>query len=97
MLKVKLSLKNKTQFHSNMAETRKYIPPYASHSFDERWSEEDRLWEMSLKESKRQKKERLDKLNDRQKKISSKVLPYEDDSKTDSPSTKIRVSTKDNA
>lgn len=47
-----------------MGETRKYIPPYASLTFDEYWLEQDELWDMSLKESKRQKEERLKKLND---------------------------------
>tara|TARA_Y100000768_G_scaffold253672_1_gene192743 strand:+ start:2137 stop:2334 length:198 start_codon:yes stop_codon:yes gene_type:complete len=47
-----------------MSETRKYIPPYASLTFDEYWLEQDELWDMSLKESKRQKEERLKKLNE---------------------------------
>tara|TARA_R100000664_G_C2678862_1_gene87725 strand:- start:294 stop:494 length:201 start_codon:yes stop_codon:yes gene_type:complete len=45
-------------------ETRKYIPPYASLTFDEYWLEQDELWDMSLKESKRQKEERLKKLDE---------------------------------
>ena len=44
--------------------TRKYIPPYASLTFDEYWLEQDELWDMSLKESKRQKEERLKKLDE---------------------------------
>ena len=47
-----------------MGVTRKYIPPYASLTFDESWLEQDELWDMSLKESKRQKEERLKKLNE---------------------------------
>ena len=46
-------------------ETRKYIPPYASLTFDEVWLAEDELWDMSLKESKKQKEERLKRLNDK--------------------------------
>ena len=45
-------------------ETRKYIPPYASLTFDEYWLEQDELWDISLKESKKQKEERLKKLNE---------------------------------
>ena len=45
-------------------ETRKYIPPYASLTFDEYWLEQDELWDISLKESKRQKEERLKKLDE---------------------------------
>ena len=47
-----------------MKETRKYSPPYASLTFDEGWLAEDELWEISLKESKKQKEERLKKLNE---------------------------------
>ena len=47
-----------------MGETRKHIPPYASLTFDEYWLEQDELWDMSLKESKKQKDERLKKLNE---------------------------------
>ena len=47
-----------------MKETRKYSPPYASLTFDEVWLAEDELWEISLKESKKQKEERLKKLNE---------------------------------
>lgn len=47
-----------------MGVTRKYIPPYASLTFDEYWLEQDELWDISLKESKRQKEERLKKLNE---------------------------------
>ena len=48
-----------------MSETRKFIPPYASLTFDEYWLEQDELWDMSLKESKKQKEERLKRLNDK--------------------------------
>ena len=47
-----------------MKETRKFIPPYASLTFDEYWLEQDELWDISLNESKRQKEERLKKLNE---------------------------------
>ena len=47
-----------------MSETRKFIPPYASLTFDEYWLEQDELWDMSLRESKKQKEERLKKLNE---------------------------------
>ena len=47
-----------------MSETRKFIPPYASLTFDEYWLEQDELWDISLKESKQQKEERLKKLNE---------------------------------
>ena len=47
-----------------MKETRKYSPPYASLTFDEVWLAEDVLWDISLKESKKQKEERLKKLNE---------------------------------
>mgnify|MGYP001467125597 CR=1 FL=1 len=46
-----------------MGVTRKHIPPYASLTFDEYWLAQDELWDMSLKESKKQKEERLKKLN----------------------------------
>ena len=45
-------------------ETRKYIPPYESLTFDEYWLEQDELWDISLKESKKQKEERLKKLDE---------------------------------
>ena len=48
-----------------MGVTRKHIPPYASLTFDEYWLAQDELWDMSTKESKRQKAERLKKLNDK--------------------------------
>lgn len=47
-----------------MGVTRKHIPPYASLTFDEYWLAQDELWDMSLKESKKQKEERLKKLNE---------------------------------
>ena len=46
-------------------ETRKHIPPYASLTFDEYWLAQDELWDMSTKESNRQKEERLKRLNDK--------------------------------
>ena len=47
-----------------MKETRKFIPPYASLTFDEYWLAQDELWDISLKESKKQKEERLKRLNE---------------------------------
>ena len=41
------------------------IGPSNSISFDEFWQREDELWEISLKESIRQKKEREKKLNEK--------------------------------
>tara|TARA_Y100000114_G_scaffold78990_1_gene72738 strand:- start:933 stop:1133 length:201 start_codon:yes stop_codon:yes gene_type:complete len=46
-------------------ETRKFIPPYASLTFDEVWLAEDELWDISLKESKKQKQERLERINEK--------------------------------
>ena len=63
-------------------ETRKYIPPYASLTFDEVWLAEDELWDISLKESKKQKEERIKTLDERKRKLSKKILPYENTSKT---------------
>ena len=63
-------------------ETRKHIPPYASLTFDEFWLAQDELWEMSSKESKRQKEERITTLDERKRKLSEKILPYENTSKT---------------
>ena len=63
-------------------ETRKYIPPYASLTFDEVWLAEDELWDMSLKESKKQKEERIKTLDERKRKLSKKILPYENTSET---------------
>ena len=48
-----------------MSETRKHIPPYASLTFEEYWLEQDELWDISLKESKKQKEERIKKLNEK--------------------------------
>lgn len=47
-----------------MGVTRKHIPPYASLTFDEYWLEQDELWDISTKESVRQKEERKKKLNE---------------------------------
>ena len=65
-----------------MSETRKFIPPYASLTFDEYWLEQDELWDMSLKESKKQKEERINTIDERKRKLSKKILPYENTSKT---------------
>lgn len=46
-------------------ETRKHIPPYASLTFDEFWLAQDELWDMSLRESKKQKEERIKKINEK--------------------------------
>ena len=63
-----------------MSETRKFIPPYASLTFDEYWLEQDELWDMSLKESKKQKEERLKKLNE-QDTVSQEILQDKNTSK----------------
>ena len=55
-----------------MGETRKHIPPYASLTFDEYWLEQDELWDISLKESKKQKEERIKKINETKKDIRGK-------------------------
>tara|TARA_R100001440_G_scaffold12789_2_gene22585 strand:+ start:726 stop:923 length:198 start_codon:yes stop_codon:yes gene_type:complete len=62
-------------------ETRKHIPPYASLTFDEYWLEQDELWDISLNESKRQKEERLKKINE-QDAISQEVLQDKRSKKT---------------
>jgi len=62
-------------------ETRKYIPPYASLTFDEYWLEQDELWDISLNESKRQKEERLKKINE-QNALSQEVLQDKRSKKT---------------
>ena len=62
-------------------ETRKYKPPYASLTFDEYWLEQDELWDISLNESKRQKEERLKKINE-QDAISQEVLQDKRSKKT---------------
>ena len=77
-----------------MRETRKYIPPYASLTFDEYWLEQDELWDMSLKESKKQKEERKNTLHERKSKLSKKILPYENDKKTKGESKKTGDSSK---
>ena len=41
------------------------IGPSHYTTFDEFWQREDELWELSLKESIRQKKERIKKLNEK--------------------------------
>ena len=64
-----------------MKETRKFIPPYASLTFDEYWLEQDELWDISLNESKRQKEERLKKINE-QDAISQEVLQDKRSKKT---------------
>ena len=61
-------------------ETRKYKPPYASLTFDEYWLEQDELWDISLKESKKQKEERLKKL-DEQDTVSQEILQDKNTSK----------------
>jgi len=63
-----------------MKETRKFIPPYASLTFDEYWLEQDELWDISLKESKKQKEERLKKL-DEQDTVSQEILQDKNTSK----------------
>ena len=63
-----------------MKETRKFIPPYASLTFEEYWLEQDELWDISLKESKKQKEERLKKL-DEQDTVSQEILQDKNTSK----------------
>ena len=53
-------------------------PPHYT-TFDDYWLEQDELWEISLKESKKQKDERLKKINDKnlsdmQKRISDNEM-----------------------
>ena len=53
------------------------LPHYTT--FDDYWLEQDELWEISLKESKKQKDERLKKINDKnlsdmQKRISDNSI-----------------------
>ena len=52
-----------------MVEGPKKTPPFVGPShyttFDDYWLEQDELWEISLKESIKQKEERLKKLNDK--------------------------------
>tara|TARA_Y100001937_G_scaffold123569_1_gene186640 strand:- start:891 stop:1058 length:168 start_codon:yes stop_codon:yes gene_type:complete len=55
-----------------MKETRKFIPPYASLTFDEYWLEQDELWDISLKESKSQAKERRKRIDETKKDIRGK-------------------------
>ena len=42
-----------------------FIGPLQYKTFDEFWQKEDELWELSLKESVRQKEERIKKLNEK--------------------------------
>ena len=42
-----------------------FIGPQQYKTFDEFWQKEDELWEISLKESVRQKEERIKKLNEK--------------------------------
>lgn len=44
--------------------TYKKFKPYTSLTFDEYWLAQDELWDISLKESKKQKEERLKKLDE---------------------------------
>ena len=43
-----------------------FIGPLQYKTFDEFWQKEDELWELSLKESVRQKEERIKKLNEKE-------------------------------
>ena len=45
--------------------TYKKFKPYTSLTFDEYWLEQDELWDISLKESKKQKEERINKIDDK--------------------------------
>ena len=66
-----------------MKETRKYSPPYASLTFDEVWLAEDELWDISLKESKKQRDER-------QRKLSKKILQDENDGENEASDKNLR-------
>ena len=57
-----------------MKETRKYSPPYASLTVDEVWLAEDELWDISLKESKKQNEERIKKLNEQNLSVMQKTV-----------------------
>ena len=66
-----------------MKETRKHIPPYASLTFDEYWLEQDELWDISTKESKKQRDER-------QRKLSKKILQDENNGENEAPDKNLR-------
>ena len=83
MVKVRPSQRHKTRYHFNMKETRKVFPPYASLTFDEYWLEQDELWDISLKESKKQKDER-------QRKLSKKILQDENNGENEASDKNLR-------
>ena len=66
-----------------MGETRKHIPPYASLTFDEYWLEQDELWDISTKESKKQRDER-------QRKLSKKILQDENNGENEASDKNLR-------
>ena len=66
-----------------MKETRKVFPPYASLTFDEYWFEQDELCDISLKESKKQRDER-------QRKLSKKILQDENDGENEASDKNLR-------
>ena len=66
-----------------MGVTRKHIPPYASLTFDEYWLEQDELWDISTKESKKQRDER-------QRKLSKKILQGENNGENEAPDKNLR-------
>ena len=66
-----------------MSETRKFIPPYASLTFDEYWLEQDELWDISTKESKKQRDER-------QRKLSKKILQDENNGENEASDKNLR-------
>ena len=66
-----------------MKETRKFSPPYASLTFDEYWLEQDELWDISLKESNKQRDER-------QRKLSKKILQDENNGEDEASDKNLR-------
>ena len=66
-----------------MKETRKVFPPYASLPFDEYWLEQDELWDISLKESNKQRDER-------QRKLSKKILQDENNGENEASDKNLR-------
>ena len=66
-----------------MKETRKVFPPYASLTFDEYWLEQDELWDISLKESNKQRYER-------KRKLSKKILQDENNGENEASDKNLR-------
>ena len=66
-----------------MKETREVFPPYASLTFDEYWLEQDELWDISLKESNKQRDER-------KRKLSKKILQDENNGENEASDKNLR-------